>query len=152
MSEEVYLDMWLKSTKGLWRMVYLIYIHLGTKIFTPPLYQNHYYKGVKWTLLHPSVWFEPLVKSSVWTSSHFIKVEFHEVWKFCVWMHIEFKENEFFEVKLKFRCKFAKIWLEYLEYFKFYQVWVSQKYKPSNSNFIEFENWAVDLVEFSSFE
>ena len=49
------------------------------------------------------------------------------------------KENEFFEFKLEFRDEFAVFWLELFERFKFDRVRVSQKYKPSNSNFIEFE-------------
>ena len=32
-----------------------------------------------------------------------------------------------FELKLELRDEFAKFWLEYFEYFKFYQVQVSQK-------------------------
>ena len=55
------------------------------------------------------------VKSSAWTSSHIIELEFHRAGKLWVWTHIEFCEYEFFGFKLEFRDKFAK----HFEYFKF---------------------------------
>ena len=47
--------------------------------------------------------------------------------------------NEFFEFRHEFNNEFAKFWLEHFKNFKFYRVRVSLKFKPLNSNFIEFE-------------
>ena len=38
-----------------------------------------------------------MMKDSAWTSSHFIKFEFHQTWKLQVRTQDEFKENKFFQ-------------------------------------------------------
>ena len=86
------------------------------------------------------------------TSSHFIEFKFHRAWKIWVGTPIAFSENEFFEFKLEFRNEFVEFCLQHFECFEHYRVQVSQKYKLSESNFIQFEIWVVKLVEFLSFE
>ena len=86
------------------------------------------------------------------TSSHFIEFKFHRAWKIWVGTPIAFSENEFFEFKLEFRNEFVEFCLQHFECFEHYRVQVSQKYKLSESNFIQFKIWVVKLVEFLSFE
>ena len=59
-----------------------------------------------------------------------MKFKFHPAWKLRVRTHIEFRENEFFEFKLKYRDEFTEFWLKCFKYLKFYRVRVPQKYKP----------------------
>ena len=90
----------------------------------------------------------PSTKTSAWTSSHFIEVEFCWVSKTRVSTCNEFLHGRLYELKFEFGDKFIEFWLQYFEDFRVYWVHVSQKYKLSNLNLIEFELWVSNLIEF----
>ena len=87
----------------------------------------------------PNSW---MLFSSAWTSSNFIEFEFHWAGKLGIQTNNEFTENEFFEFKIDFPDEFAKLWFEFFVYFKFYQVWISQKHKQRNSNINQVWNFS----------
>ena len=82
-----------------------------------------------------------LLYSNTWTSSHFIEFEFHRV--------LSSVNMNFSSLSFSLEMSLLSFGLNILSImYKFYRVQVSQNYKPSNSNFIEFEIWVVKLSKF----
>ena len=122
-------------------LTYLIKINLSNMVFK--VLKGKHYSSNKYFIHHLLA----LERAHISSNSNFIELD-----------NVEFehmsssKKMNFSNLSLTLQTSLPSFLLGYSKYFKFYQVWVSTKYKPSNLNFVKFELWVRKLIEFSSFE